>query len=473
MAILNIDTGAIRALKQNIQSRYIRVELLNEQYQTIENLSGIATGGNITIDASADVRRTGNITMVVQQSSFEVNPSGSIWLDKYIRIWVGTYNIVTDEIVWANCGIFIIDAPKYSFDPSTNTLTLSLLDLMAKLTGLRNGQIEGITTKISAGESIRGAFIATLAYGGFTNYVISDPPSPAVVPNDLEFSQGATIYDMLSALRDIYPFYEIYFDINGTFYYQPIPTGEDDPVQIGDDIWRHIVNSETLSVNFQNVKNAIEVYGRTHEPTHFSTSTSVSNNAISLTMASVTSYEDGVIYGFTLSGSATTITSPTIEINDLGDYPAVDDDGNAVTIEKEDGEVYYCVQWQASTNTWFWLGHLQAYGYAEDDNTLSPYYVGGTIGKIRLVLYDDQYANIPTDDLAQQRAKRELYIHTNLQNTLTLNCVPVYWLDVNVLVEYTMQRGGETYQWLIQNITMGLGVDDTMTVTMARFYPEI
>ena len=467
---MSITSGQFATALQNIQSRYIKIELLNYQFQTVDSLEGICTSGSISIDANADIRHTGSITLVINNSSFQVESGSQIWLDKYARIWVGIASLRTGEIEYVNCGLFIIDAPTYKYDASTNTLTLSLLDLMAKLTGIRNGYLPGVPVVLSAGENIRQAIIDTLALGGFTKYVVEEAPSPGTIPNDLEFSQGATIYDLLAGLRDIYPGYEIFFDENGVFYYKSIPSGRDEPVLVDDTTWQNVVVSEQIVVDFQNVKNVIEVYGRTHDPAHFSTKTTVSSTgAINLTIADVSAYTDGMIYGFTLTDNPG-YTAPTLQINSLATYPILMSDGTTpAKIVAESGEIYFCVEFKGAY--WNWLGHLQAYGYAEDDNPQSPFYVNSTVGKIRLPLFDGEYANCISDDLAQQRAEYELFLHTNMNNSVTLSCVPVYWMDVNILTEYTTQVNQQTNQYLIKSITFGLGPSDTMTVNMIKYYP--
>lgn len=469
MAGFNITTTQLSTALQNIQSRYIQLELLNYQFQTVNNLEGVCTAGSFSIDANADIRRTGSVTLVVTGSDFEVVSGGQIWLDKYIRVWIGTASLITGEIEYTNCGIYIIDAPSYNYDPATNILTLSLLDLMAKLTGVRNGYLPGVPTILSAGENIRQAIIDTLALGGFTKYVVEEAPSPGTIPNDLEFSQGATVYDLLAGLRDIYPDYEIFIGTDSVFYYKPIPTGQDDPVYIDDTVWQGIVTSEQIDVDFQNVKNVIEVYGRTHDPAHFSTETTVSSSgAISLTIADVTEYTENMVYGFTLTDNPG-YTAPTLKINDLTSYPILMSDGTTVAeIVPEEGEIYYCVEFKGTY--WNWLGHLQAYGYAEDDNPQSPFYVNGTVGKIRLPLFDGDYANCISDDLAQQRAERELFLHSNMNDSITLTCVPVYWLDVNIVVSYTSLRTKETNLYIVKSINIGLAPTDNMTVTLVRLY---
>ena len=470
MAGFNITSTQFQTALQNIQSRYVRLELLNYQFQTVDSLEGICTGGSISIDANADIRRTGSLSLVVVGSTFDVQPGSQVWLDKFVRIWVGTTSLLTGEVDYTNCGIYIIDAPSYQYNPSTNTLTLSLLDLMAKLTGVRNGHLPGVPVVLSAGENIRQAIINTLALGGFTKYVVEEAPSPGTIPNDLEFSQGATVYDLLAGLRDIYPSYEMYFDVNGVFYYKPIPTGVNDPVYIDDSLWVNIVTDENISVDFQNVKNVIEVYGRTHDPAHFSTTTTVSGTTIQLDIDDVTAYTEDMIYGFTLTDNPG-YTGYSLQINSLTAHPILMSDGvTAADIPAESGEVYYCVQFKGTY--WNYLGHLQSYGYAEDDNPQSPFYINGTVGQIRLPLYGGEYENCYSDELAQQRAEYELWLHTNMNNSLTLTCVPVYWTNVNLLVEYTSQRTNQTAQYLTKSITLGLGPTDSMTVNMIQFYPE-
>lgn len=471
MAGFNITSTQFTTSLQNIQSRYIKLELLNYQFQTVDSLEGVCTSGSITIDANSDMRRTGSIVLVINNSSFEISSGSKVWLDKYIRVWIGTLSLTTGEIEYTNCGIYIIDAPNYQYNSSTNTLTLTLLDLMSKLTGVRNGYLPGIPVVLSAGENIRQTIIDTLALGGFTKYVIEEAPSPGTIPTDLEFNQGATVYDLLVGLRDIYPSYEMYFDVNGVFYYKPIPTCVNDPVYIDDSLWVNIVTEENINVDFQNVKNVIEVYGRTHNPAHFSTETTVSSSgAISLTIADVTEYTENMIYGFTLTDNPG-YTAPTLKINNLTSYPILMSDGKTTAeIVAEEGEIYYCVEFKGTY--WNWLGHLQSYGYAEDDNAQSPFYVNGTVGQIRLPLYGGEYENCYTDDLAQQRAEYELWLHTNMNNSLQVTCVIVPWIDVNILVEYTSQRNNQTNQYIIKSINFGLAANDTMTINMIQFYPQ-
>lgn len=466
MAQFNITASQLRVAKQRIQNKYVRIELLNHNFQVVDNLEGVCLSGSISIDADSDIRRTGNIKLVVTDSSFDVQVGGKIWLDKYVKVYVGIEVLTSDEIVYTNCGIYIIDQPSFQYDATNNTLGLSLIDLMGKLTGVRNGVIQGLPVKILAGENIRSAIVSTLVLGGFDKYVVEQAPSPSVVPNDLEFNQGVTVYEILASLRDIYPNYEMYFDVDGVFHYNPIPTGANEAVQIDDALWENIVVSETVDVDFDGVKNVIEVYGRTHDPTHYSDTASVSGSTVTLIIADVAEYTEDEIYGFTMA-QHNEISSPYLKINSLGSYPVRLDGSTTATIPAEGAGAYYCVQWKGTY--WRYLGHLQSQGYAEDINPDSAFYINSSIGRIREVVIDENYM---TDDLAQGYAEYLLWQRTNMKETLKLTCTVVEWLDVNALVRYTSYVTKSTNDYIIKNISFGLAPSDSMTLTMIKFYPE-
>ena len=107
------------------------------------------------------------------------------------------------------------------------------------------------------------------------------------------------------------------------------------------------------------------------------------------------------------------------------------------------------------------------------DAKLIPY-SPNTLGTLRVVLSGDEYDNIWSDDLAKQRAKFELYQRCRLLDTVTLTILPIYWLDVNWLVELTLPNETgteETNQYLIKSISTDGGVNGTQTVTLMRYYP--
>lgn len=488
---LNITQDDYNILRQSYIKQYIKLDLLDFNMNVVDELSGNLIGFSVTVDANADLRRSCECSLVVTDSSFEIKAGGKIFLDRYIRPWIGYLNIRTGNIQWYNQGIYLINAPSYQYDSSNYILSFAGLDLMSKLTGLRNGELEGIPTKIPQGSDVRGAIIAALELGGFTKYLVDECQNVdgaiQEVPYDIEIAQGGTVYEILKELRDILPQYQMYFDVDGVFHYEPIPSGKDAPVLINDDVWQNILIQEAASTDFESVKNYIEVYGRSHDIDHFSDSTTVSGSTVTVHIPSLTptvsggsplqewteigfvppSNVDGSVY-LTITAGASE-SEPTV----LGTYKLVNNDGSSV--KKLEKDKYYISQFQAD-GTFLNLGNDQAYAVAYDDNPDSPFYVGDPVGSssvgiIRHVCYSGEYDNIMSNDLAKQRADIELYWRCRLNDSISLATIPIPWLDVNIIIEHAMKLQSEQKKYMIQSYSAQYGDTNNMTISASSWYP--
>lgn len=468
-----LDSISSNYIIKSVRQLRAKINILNFQMQTVDEISGNVIDGNITEDANSDMRRTCNITMVVDKGQFNVQPGSQIWLSNYFQVYIGVDNLYTGQTQWFNKGIYLIDQPSYSFDPVTSNLTFQGYDLMCKLTGLRNGYLEGIPTVIPQGSDIRESMISTITeLGGFSKYTIQE--NPQTVPYDIQIDPGGTVYDILVALRDILPSWQIYFDEDGVFHYEPIPSGQNEPAMFYDDTWSQVVLSESISTDFSNVKNVIEVWGKTLDPAHYADAT-VSGNTYQLDIADVSSYRKNMLYGFT---APSIIENPQVQINSLGALPIVNEDGTNAVIPE--AEVYYVVKYQEIegenesdpvTKNFLFMGYQQPYAVVEDTNPESPFYVEGPVGKIRIVLQGGEYDNIYTNDLATQRAEYELWLRTRLQDNITLSCVPVYSLQTNTVVSKTLTNQMEPTLFIIKTITTNLSYTGTQSVQMITYYP--
>lgn len=326
--MINIGAEDYNVLKQQYIKKYIRLELLDFQYNIIDELSGNMTKCSVNVDSNSDLRRSCDLGFVVTTSTFDIKAGSKIFLDKMVRPYVGYENIRTGEIQWYNQGIYLVNNPQWSYDASTNEISMQALDLMSKLTGLRNGNLEGIPTVIAQGENVREAIIKTIELGGFTKYVCEECKTKdgtiVPVPYDIEIDVGGTVYDILSSLRDIMPNYQIYFDVNGVFHYEPIPLAYDDPVLIDDDLWTNLLISENINTDFENVKNYVEVLGYTWDVDYYSPSesTTVSGSTITPTFADLTALEEGTAVGITLPTAAA--SEDGLVISFLGNNDIID-----------------------------------------------------------------------------------------------------------------------------------------------------
>lgn len=473
---INVGQDDYNILSQQIITKYIKLEILNFQYNVVDEISGNLTAMSVNIDSGSDLRRSCNLTFVVTDASFDVKAGNKIWLDKFCRPWVGYENIYTGKIQWYNQGIYLINAPSWRYNATTHELSLAGLDLASKLTGLRNGELEGIPTKIPAGSSVREAMIAAIELAGFTKYTISEckdvDGNIIAVPNDIEIAQGGTVWNIVTQLRDILPRYETFFDVDGVFIYQPIPTGSGDPVIIDDTIWPNLLIDESINNDFESVKNYIEVYGRTLDPSYFSTNTTYSGSTLSLTVADYpTALTDNTIVGFTTpsTGDISATGGISLKMNSLA-ASVLYEYGTNNPVTALDNETYYVVYYNQG---WYLMGHQQPVGIAYDDNPDSPFYVNGSIGRIRHVLYGGEYENITSDKLALERAKYELWKRTRLQDSITLTSIPNPWLDVNVLISHAIRGKSQenAAQYIIKSISTDYGIEGTQSINAITYYP--
>ena len=478
--MLNITQNDYNIIKQRNTERYIKLNLLDFNYNVVDELSGNMLSCSVRCDADSDLRRSCNVSFVVTDNGYEVGAGNRIFLDRYIQLYIGLKNIYTQEIQWYNQGIYLIDAPSYEYNATTHTLSFAGLDLMSKLTGARNGQLPGIPTVIKQGENVRQAIIATLALGGFTKYIVEEcKVNNAIqpVPYDIQIDQGGYVFDILSKLRDIMPKYQMYFDVDGVFHYELIPSGEDEPVLITDDIWNSVVTGETISTDFTTVKNYIEVYGRTHEVQYYDANPTITlgPNVYDVTL-NLPGYQnsDYTLFGFTntygdmangflrftINGTAIGISQPL-----RGTFSTK---GQYMVIQKVPSKGSN----ELGTINIEFLGSLQAKSVWQDTNPESPFYVNGPVGIIREVLCGGEYENITSDDLAQQRAEIEGYWKCRLNDNITLNVVPIPWIDVNIVVSHAPKQGDVTNRYIIKSYSVDYGsVSSTMSVTMITFYP--
>lgn len=473
---INVGQDDYNILSQQIITKYIKLEILNFQYNVVDEISGNLTAMSVNIDSESDLRRSCNLTFVVTDASFDVKAGNKIWLDKFCRPWVGYENIYTGKIQWYNQGIYLINAPSWRYNATTHELSLAGLDLASKLTGLRNGELEGIPTKIPAGSSVREAMIAAIELAGFTKYTISEckdvDGNIIAVPNDIEIAQGGTVWNIVTQLRDILPRYETFFDVDGVFIYQPIPTGSGDPVIIDDTIWPNLLIDESINNDFESVKNYIEVYGRTLDPSYFSTNTTYSGSTLSLTVADYpTALTDNTIVGFTTpsTGDISATGGISLKMNSLT-ASTLYEYGTNNPVTALDNETYYVAYYNQG---WYLMGHQQPVGIAYDDNPDSPFYVNGSIGRIRHVLYGGEYENITSDKLALERAKYELWKSTRLQDSITLTSIPNPWLDVNVLISHAIRGKSQenAAQYIVKSISTDYGIEGTQSINAITYYP--
>lgn len=555
-------------VKQPTRELYCKVNLLNYQFQIVDDISGVVVADSWTISATSDIRRTGSLTIAPDDDqSYKIQAGSKIFLDKYVQVYIGIKDNRSDEIIYNNMGIYLINNPTHTFDSTTNQITLQLVDLMAKLTGMRNGNLDGYEYQILTGQNVREIFIATLAQAGFTNYIINIKPDDyQTIQFDMSVEGTSTLYSILSTInQNQYINYQMYFDVDGIFHFEPIPSGNDASIMVDDDIWNYTYISYEVSTNYEDLKNHIIVLGKTHTadyycdniayddstkvfsmdsagikrerdhmkisfttPSDMSTTTAgeqyklnlngygaynikTSTNSLDFVMRPDTYYvlksqgmirhtamlqgaKNNVAYNITegdvlemediqdlvgcyISKDATSlseavaqnITITSVIENSQGDY-TIWVNSTLNPDQAIDGRLFYIYKNDTSNIYWEFMGEYQPRAEIADDNPNSPFYVEGEIGDIKITLAGGDYDNISTSELAMERAKWELYTRDRLNDSLSLTCLPIYWLDVNWLIYITLPTETEAKPFIIKEISTNGGVTGTQTVQLMSFY---
>lgn len=314
-------TDELTVALQKQRKMKVRVNILNYDFSIIERIEKITTEYSFNIDATSDIRRTCSVKLYNLGNKY----THSYLLNKYVQVYVGIKNNKTNEYVYTNMGIYLINNPTTAYSATDNSVTIEGIDLMAKLTGLRNGNLVGLSYQIPMYSNIRTAMIATLAVAGFTKYVITDVDQ--YVPYDITIDIGGTVYDILSQLRDILPNYQIYFDVDGVFHYNLIPSGYQEQVSIGTDVFNKLAISSSVNTDYSTVKNTVEVFGKTHENCYIggiATLTESTNKSLySVTIADLGTLANNIKIKFT-TPSTVNVSYPYLKINALEELKIYD-----------------------------------------------------------------------------------------------------------------------------------------------------
>lgn len=445
---------------QSIRNIDCKLFVLDYDYTILDEISGKTESISLSVNAESDIRRTANINIALKDDSRQTNSNtfywqvgNPYWFDKYIQIYVAIQDVQTQEYVWVNEGIYMVNSPTISYDATSNSLSFEAVDLMSKMTGLRNGQLEGMTYTIPVGSTITGAIKTLLIEQGFDKYIVFDPPYN-YVPQEINIDVGGTAYDLLCQLRDINSNWEMFFDVDGVFHFQQIPSGkviidpesgeEGEPTPVVDQtVWDKLNVSYNLDTNFEDVKNYVEVLGKVHEPNEYGTAT-IKDGLLDLKLANVIeSYLNNEwIIGIPVIATegatepealATPITNITIHDNANSLIFKIGLSTPIIAANE-----YYCVKltFDATKCTACeYLGALQPRAVAFENNPDSPFYVGTS------TQYESAYGNV-VDFASENESYIVEFSPAVVGNNMMLNLSP--WCTAT---DFNAASVGETWKF--------------------------
>ena len=332
------------------------------------------------------------------------------------------------------------------------------------------------------------------------------------LPYDQDFSAGATVASMLTTLRDLYPNYEMYFNCDGVFCCNMIPSCYEDDIVFNSDFFDRIYISENTSVDLTGVKNVCEVWGQTIETDFYTENCTYSNNIYTCNVDTYDEYCNGDIIAILIPSANQKGSS--LNINGLGTIQIMDEnteepieaniiDENQVYafkikkkyINKSNViKVYLLGQWQPHAINVLTNGTKPTEDYTAQDGTVvkkyskeyfqkiyncntiefttikdSPFSIE-ELGLILDVKTGGEYDNITSDSLAAARAEYENWKNARLTDNISITTKLSPFADVNIKVSYRRKDTGEINQYIVKNISHDPSAGTT-SWTLMKFYP--
>ncbi len=452
-------------VNQAVKELSVTVELLNSDMKVVDVIEGKLISDSFSIDANSDVRRTYSMELLVTDSTLLLDKGKHIWMDKYIRPYVGIKEIRTGNIIKYPKGIFTMLDSNYSYDATTNTLSLSCSDLMSELNGERNGTLKS-SIKFEEGENVRELIVNLLKETMVKKYIISDMDN-LTIPYEIEFESSQTYYDVLNEIVSLFSYFEMFFDVNGVFIIHKIPHQSSDNVILESEFLSPLIISENINTSFKDVYNRIVVWGQSLEPDYSSSNCTydISTNTYTATFP-VEELSNFAMYSIDIPQSHT--AQPKLNINGTTLY--ITNDKGEYLKESAIAPTYNVFKYRKVENNFYWLGEFQVYAEASETNLSSPFHKS-KINEITKVCTGGDYEKIYSNSLAQDRADYELYHSCRLQETMNVNMIDIPWLDVNWLIEYQSYTTKDTRKYVIKQIN-GSTTGGTIDVSMVLFYDQ-
>lgn len=128
-----------------LKEQYVKLIVLTFDEMPIQEIQGKVTGGNLTLDGSSGMRRTGNLSMIADEYENDLTDTKHLLsINKKVEVLIGFVNTTNEyteyDMLWFPQGIYVIISPNISHNSDGVNISLTLHDKMALL----NGECGGI-----------------------------------------------------------------------------------------------------------------------------------------------------------------------------------------------------------------------------------------------------------------------------------------------------------------------------------------
>ena len=474
-SLVNVTGKDIALVNQHSQTRYSMLRVINREKNTVCTITGYYISGGVEIDETSNIRRTANVTMTVFND--DLTDLAYLYMNYYIRLYEGIEDNDTMEVTWYLQGTFIINQSSIKFNKDTKTLSFTLSDLMTDLTGDRAGVLHAYSSITKNSQRIDDVMKNVLKICGVEDYDITpicvtrksfnwwdekQSEEDFLVPYDLEFSTGVTAYDILDKLVNLYPNWEMFFDLDGKFICQRRVTEEDNSyVVMDDENFKGLIISENISIDWNKVKNVVEVWGKNgnyYGEAHDKNPESPFNVAATQELRMV-EHKDQVCDRY-----KETTEKAQKEAQDNVDKTKKEIGVTVATIVKDQVSLALLQSGGGSS------AEIKKLQDEIDKNKKNLNYL-----KHNLKVYESQVKGVlevSGDDMAKEWAEQLLYENCRMHDSITLECIGLPFLNnTGCKISYRSKLDDKIRTYVIKSISHSFD-NNTTTINAIRFYCE-
>ncbi len=134
-----------KLVNEKIQTTYAKIITYSFDEKPLSSIEGRVSGGSIQANGASAVRRTLSLSMIAKPEIANIeNLDNEIAINKKVKIYIG--RLVGDEIMWFNCGFYVISSASVNQSTSGWTISISGKDKMALLDGTAGGTLPTAVT---------------------------------------------------------------------------------------------------------------------------------------------------------------------------------------------------------------------------------------------------------------------------------------------------------------------------------------
>ena len=245
----------------------VKVQLLDSNYNVVDELQGKATSGSITIKNSVDSnysRRSGSLDMVLTKDLS--TQYYKIDLIHKVRVIITVTDIITSISADYNMGIFVLSNPQILKSTTDQKITISLVDFLSQYDGTFGGSLdESMTTKVTSGTNISTAIQTTaINIMGISVDKMKIEATSLVTIEEISSSPESNVTDHLKSIMDDALNYDLYFNEDGILVFEYINDRTTDAI-FQEFIESDVVVSYEVDEDFTNARNVVNIIGETIE----------------------------------------------------------------------------------------------------------------------------------------------------------------------------------------------------------------